>query len=293
MKTLVVGHVTHDYYGSEVVAGGCAYYGALTHCALAGPDEQVHLMAVVGDDFRCAGAIAGVDHTLCVAGKTTVFSNEYPEGKPRVQWLQALAGAVEPQMVAAKWLGADLVHLAPVLGEVDLQAWKQAVRAQAPGTLLAINIQGWIKCAGPSAPSALAGARRVVQRFWQVSADDFRGVDIACLSEEDVLDQPGLLEKLVEAVPVVAFTRGQQGSRIFVRGAAYEVGVYPTPARDPTGAGDVFAASFAHRIARGDAPVQAARFAAAAASIVVEDIGARALGRLGEARGRVAAVPVL
>jgi sugar/nucleoside kinase (ribokinase family) len=183
-----------------------------------------------------------------------------------------------------------------VLGEVDLSAWKNAVREVAPRALIAINIQGWIKCAGPPIeadefPDAhLSGAKRVVQKFWDVSAEDFRGIDVACLSEEDVLAQPGLLDKLRASVPVVAFTRGAAGSRIYVDGTPTDVGIYPTDAQDPTGAGDVFAASFAHKIARGFEPVAAARFAAAAASIVVEERGARALHRLDEAAGRATRV---
>src|SRR5690554_4788675 len=291
MKTLVVGHITHDYYGDEIVAGGCAFYGARVPAQLAAPGDFVHLVAVAGDDFDCAAEIADLDLTLHRSGETTVFANYYPANAPRVQLLKALAGPVLPEMAPPEWLQADLIHLAPVLGEVDLAAWKTSIREVAPNALLAINIQGWIKCAGPLFEGdAFPGARRVVQKFWEVEAEDFRGVGIACLSEEDVLSQPGLLEKLLKIVALVAFTRGELGSQIFVNGEPTEVGIYPTTATDPTGAGDVFAASFAHKIARGEDPMRAARFAAAAASIVVEDRGARALDRLGEAAGRAAQV---
>lgn len=289
MKTLVVGHITHDYYGEEVVAGGCAFYGARVHAALSAQTEDArsHLLAVAGDDFDCDDAIADLDRTLHLAGETTVFANYYPANKPRVQLLKALAGPVSPDMAPREWLSADLVHLAPVLGEVDLGAWKTAVRKVAPKALLAINIQGWIKCAGPLFENNdMPGARRVVQKLWEVETEDFSGVDIACLSEEDVLSQPGLLKKLTSTVPIVAFTLGDHGSRIYVDGEPVEVGIYPTKATDPTGAGDVFAASFAHKIAIGEEPIAAAQFAAGAASIVVEGRGARALDRLGEAMGR-------
>ncbi|AWV90974.1 PfkB family carbohydrate kinase [Bradymonas sediminis] len=299
MKTLVVGHITHDYYGDEVVAGGCAFYGARVHAALAeqakredGANLSVHLVAVAGDDFGCAHEVADLDLTLHQAGETTVFANYYPTDKPRVQLLKALAGPVLPKMVPPEWMQADLIHLAPVLGEIDLETWKTAIREVNPDALIAINIQGWIKRAGPLFKGDdFPGARRVVQEYWGVVAEDFRGVDIACLSEEDVIGQPGLLEKLTEAVPLVAFTRGELGSQIFVYGEPVEVGIYPTEASDPTGAGDVFAASFAHRVALGEDMIAAARFAAAAASIVVEGRGARALSRIDEAVARAEQVP--
>lgn len=322
MKTLIAGHITHDHYAEGFVAGGCAYYGAKVHHALdhlatsagsAGSDDGApaalepdhlgldltHLVAVVGEDFTCDDEIGDLDTTLVRRGQTTVFANYYPPQKPRIQLLEALAPPVTPDMAPAGFLDqegrldADLVHLAPVLGEIDLLQWKRAVG----DGLLAINIQGWIKGPGPEIDTATLEdvqrrgaskvAHRVTQRRWQVTADDFRGVDIACLSEEDVIDQPGLLDKLTTTVPIVAFTLGEGGSRIYVDGEPTRVGVYATQAVDPTGAGDVFAASFTHRIAAGAAPIEAARFAAACSSIVVEDIGAWALARLGEAEERV------
>lgn len=308
MKTLIAGHVTHDHYEGGFAAGGCAFYGAKVHhtldrlaararcprteAALA-PTDHTHLVTVVGQDFTRDDELADLDATVHRAGQTTVFANYYPDDAPRIQLLEAMAPEVTPDMVPDTMLDADLVHLAPVLGELDLLRWKEAVG----DGLLAINIQGWIKVPGTMFDaSELEGlqqrgvsgeAHRVVQQFWDVSEEDFQGVDIACLSEEDVIDQPGLLDKLVSAVPIVAFTQGERGSRIYVDGESFEVGIYPTDAVDPTGAGDTFAASFCHRIAAGAEPVDAARFAAACASIVVEDVGAQALTRLEEAEERM------
>ncbi|MFP4597461.1 MAG: carbohydrate kinase family protein [Persicimonas sp.] len=294
MKTLTAGHITHDHYEEGLVAGGCAFYGAKVHARLSG---DTHLVTVVGDDFTRDDEISDLHATIHRAGETTVFANYYPPNKPRIQLLEAQAPEVTPDMAPAGWLDADLIHLAPVLGEIDLQKWKKA----AGGGLLAINVQGWIKVAGPEVAAdelerdqrrgVSGSAHRVVQRPWQVTEEELRGVDIACLSEEDLIDQGDLLERLLRAVPIVALTLGRRGSRIYVDGEPTEVGIYSTDAVDPTGAGDVFAASFCHRVARGAAPVEAARFAAACASIVVEDIGARALDRLGEAQARMKATP--
>ncbi|MFW5967700.1 MAG: PfkB family carbohydrate kinase [Persicimonas sp.] len=295
MRTLVAGHVTHDHYAEGFVAGGCAFYGAKVHDRL---DGETHLVTVVGDDFTRDDEIADLDATIRRSGETTVFANYYPPDEPRIQLLEVRAPEVTPELAPPEWLDADLVHLAPVLGEIDLSAWKRAVG----DGMLAINIQGWIKdAADPVEPSRLeeiqrrgvsGEARRVAQRLWEVSEEDLDGVAVACLGEEDVIDQPGLLDKLVSAVPVVAFTLGERGSRIFVDGESTEVGIYETEASDPTGAGDVFAAGFTHKLAAGVDPIEAARFAAACASVVVEETGARALTRLDEASARAERVPV-
>ncbi|MFU8802495.1 MAG: PfkB family carbohydrate kinase [Bradymonadaceae bacterium] len=290
MRTLIVGHVTHDYYAEGIKAGGCAFYGAHVHAHLS---PTSHLLTAVGEDFQCDDALSAFDATVHRSGPTTTFANYYPPSKPRIQLLETRGAPITPDLVTSSWLDADLVHLAPVLQEIDLLEWKAA----AGDGLLAINIQGWIKRAGPAfdATSLEAAQRRgvrgtshlVVQEHWSVTEDELRGVDIACLGEEDLIDQGDLLERLVAAVPVVALTLGARGSRIYVHGKPTDVGVYRTHVVDPTGAGDVFAATFAHKIASGLHPVEAAQWASAAASIVIEAAGAIALERLGELEGRV------
>jgi sugar/nucleoside kinase (ribokinase family) len=57
---------------------------------------------------------------------------------------------------------------------------------------------------------------------------------------------------------------------------------------DPTGAGDVFAAAFLVRYHESGNPLEAAAFAACAASCVVEGVGASTLGDREEVLRRVA-----
>lgn len=296
-RILVVGHVTHDRYEDGLVAGGCAFYGARAHAALDGPDP--HLLAVVGEDFVCEEALEGLSRTVRRSGETTLFTNYYPEGEPRIQLIEAQAPEVTPQMFDEDldaFFAADgnkLVHLAPVMGEVDLAAWLEVIPED---VLVGINVQGWIKEAGPRLDAADARrarergvdvlARRVVQKPWRIEPAQLEGIDIACMSTEDLLDQGDLLARFREVVPVVAVTNGEHGSSIFAEGSCWEVGAYATDVDDPTGAGDVFTATLLNRVLRGESPAEAARYAAAAASIAIEGLGPAALGRLDEALGR-------
>ncbi len=77
MSVVIAGHVTHDRYGEDLVAGGCAFYGAHVH---AGLGAHVRLVAGVGEDFACDHALTGIERRVRRAGQTTRFTNRYPAG---------------------------------------------------------------------------------------------------------------------------------------------------------------------------------------------------------------------
>ncbi len=275
---LAVGHVTHDLYGDDYVAGGCAYYGARTAAALG---ARTGLVSVVGSDFRCDAALEGIEPAMQRVGDTTIFINTYRADGVRVQRVRAQAGAVTPALLPAGWERPDVLFVAPVMGELDLAAWRRAVTPR----VLGIGVQGWIKEANADG--------HVVPRRWEVEPELLRTVDAACISEDDYAQQPDLLERLLSSVPIVAFTHGKAGCEVFVHGKSARVGIYPTSERDPTGAGDVFSSAFFLALGRGATPVDAARLGAGAASIIVEERGGEAFSRMAEATARSAHVSVL
>jgi hypothetical protein len=279
LRTLVAGHVTHDRFGPRLRAGGAAYC-ARVHQALG---ARTRLRSAVGGDFACAAELSDLDWEAERGERTTCFTNVYPEGGPRVQRVQGLAPAVLPPSAQGPW---DVLHLAPVIGEIDLGLWKRSVRAE----LVGINVQGWVRQVqpprGPGAPAPGAGepreaaGRAVVPHPWQPTPELLAGVGVACLSEEDLEGQRGLLERLVASIPVVALTRGAQGCEIFAEGRRVRIGAQTARCVDPTGAGDCFAAALLHGIARGQDPVQAARLAGAVAAIAIEGEATSALARV-------------
>lgn len=272
-RIITVGHVTHDRYGDDIVPGGCAFYGALTQHGLG---AAVHLVTAVGDDFACDDALAGLSCDVQRGGVTTLFTNLYPEGSIRVQRIEAMAPPVRPPAVLPD---AALVHLAPVMQDVELAAWLDAAGPRP----VALAVQGWIKDRGPN--------ETVVQTPWQVDGALLARVAFAACGEEDLVQQGDLLDRLCRHVPVVAFTHGKRGCDVIVRGETTRVGIYPDAVEvDPTGAGDTFAAGFFLGLAEGRDPVAAAKLGAAAASIVVEGRGGATLPRIGEAHARVARI---
>ena len=74
---------------------------------------------------------------------------------------------------------------------------------------------------------------------------------------------------------------------LLTRAGAWDVPALPRPEVDPTGAGDVSAAAFLVRYHECDDPLEAAAFAACAASCVVEGPGLSSLGDRAEVERRL------
>jgi sugar/nucleoside kinase (ribokinase family) len=274
---LLAGHVTLDRHASGFTPGGTVTYAARAYLGLG---ARVRAATAAAPDFP-RHALAGVDAAVAPAPCTTIFVNEYDADGVRTQFVEAAAPAVDPGRVPASWLHADMAHLAPVVGEIDLGPWMRAVRSR----LVCIGVQGWVRAVGPDG--------RVAQPPWEPSAAELRGIHAACLGEDDLRGQGNLLDRLASVVPVVAFTHGERGCDLIVCGRTIRVGAFRTRQVDPTGAGDVFSAGFFLGLARGAEPVEAAQLGAAAASIVVEARGGDSLARIPEAHARAPAVPLL
>jgi len=77
----------------------------------------------------------------------------------------------------------------------------------------------------------------------------------------------------VQRVPIAVVTAGRDGALLYVSGERYEVRARRALEVDPTGAGDVFAATFLARYRRDADPWDAAEAATCAASLSVEGVG--------------------
>jgi sugar/nucleoside kinase (ribokinase family) len=75
-------------------------------------------------------------------------------------------------------------------------------------------------------------------------------------------------------VPLAVVKLGPEGSLVAADDGIWHVPAAPARVVDVTGAGDSYCGAFSAALARGDHPVTAARWAAAAASVVVECLGA-------------------
>ncbi|MFQ5879190.1 MAG: PfkB family carbohydrate kinase, partial [Dehalococcoidia bacterium] len=111
--------------------------------------------------------------------------------------------------------------------------------------------------------------------------------DAVFASHEDV--DAAVAAGWAQRVPVVVYTEGHKGARLWHQGKCRLVPALPVAAVDPTGAGDAFAAAFLVRWHESGDAWQSARFATACASFVVEAEGAQGVPTRRQIEARLAA----
>ncbi len=261
---LVIGHVTHDLRpdGTGYTMGGTATYAGLVAAALG---RRVGILTSAGDDFDPAPFAAppfGERMTVqcCRGPHTTTFENRYtPEG--RLQLLHRTAMPLTPDMIPPEWRSVPLVHIGPVAGECAPE-WVSFFAGRA---FVGLTPQGWMR--------QRDAADRVVPRPWLEAEALLPLASAVVLSLEDLRGDRALAERWAHLTRYLVVTDGYMGGTLYCDGRPYLFPALRVPELDPTGAGDIFAATFFCALAEGTDPRLAAHLAACIAS--------RSIGRVG------------
>jgi hypothetical protein len=254
---LMLGHFTRDVLpDGTTTPGGTSLYAALT---------AHRLGRNVGVVSAPAALPTGWPDTIQIVFHASpappTFENRYtPEG--RQQTLHTASQPITLEVIPEDWRTAPLIHLGPVLGETP----EQLVDAF-PHALLGVTPQGWMRSWNEPLPGP------VLYRPWQPTPRVLERIDALVLSIEDVRGDEALVAGYARHCALVALTRGAQGSTLFLRGVPHHIPAFPAIERDPTGAGDVFAAALLIRLRATGDPLDAARFAAYIAALSVEGVG--------------------
>jgi sugar/nucleoside kinase (ribokinase family) len=253
---VAIGHVTLDRFGESTRPGGSALYAAVTAHRLG---LSVGLLTSHGDDFPLEVIPSRIEVISVPADETTVFEHRH-EPSGRVSHVRSVATPLTAADVPEDWRDASLTLLAPVVDEVD-----PMIATLFTDGAVGAAAQGWVRQVKPDG--------LVVSRPWQSPERLLQSVQALFLSREDILGQEAEVMEWFQRMPVGVLTADHVGALLFVNGERYEV--QPRPARevDPTGAGDVFAATFLIQYQRDGDPWQAAAAAACAGSLAVEGEG--------------------
>lgn len=264
--------MTTDLVAGGTMAGGAAFYASSTAAALG---LRAAAWTSLGPDFPHRRDLGPVELELEPAAATTCFENRYEAGG-RIQRVLSQASPLRAADRPAHLASVPVIYLCPVMGELELGLAKSFSTS-----LIGIGAQGWMRQAAPNG--------QVRPKRWRPTAAELAPVHFAVLSDEDAAGDVEIVERLIEQVPVVAFTHGAKGCELFVQGQRHEVPAYRTEQIGPTGAGDVFGAAMLAGLHWGFEPLQAAYLASCAAAIAVEAAGGGALDRLTESWDRLTA----
>ncbi len=253
---VVIGHVTLDRVGDATRPGGAALYAAVTAHRLG---LSVGLLTSHAADFPLDVIPSRIEVVSVSAEATTRFEHRYETGG-RVSHVRGRARPLGAADVPEDWLGAPLVLLAPVVDEVDprlaVEFTEGAVGAAA---------QGWLRATGRDG--------RLAPRPWESPRPLLHHIQALFLSREDVRGQEASVVEWLQHVPLGVLTADRDGALLFVNGDRHEVRPRPATEVDPTGAGDVFAATFLVEYQRSGDAWHAAGAAACAGALAVEGQG--------------------
>jgi pfkB family carbohydrate kinase len=268
---LMLGHFTRDLLpDGSITPGGTAFYAARTVERLG---KQVGVVSAPADlpaDWPTAIGLAFRPEL-----SPPTFENRYtPAG--RVQILHTDSGTISIDDVPEAWRAAPVVHLGPIAAETP-----EDLAFAFPGALLGVTPQGWMRSWGE-----LPGP--ISYKLWQPAPTLLARITALVLSIEDVRGDEELVRSYAEHCPLVALTRSSQGLTLFVRGEPHQISAFPAVEREPTGAGDVFAAALLVRLAETGDPFAAARFAACVAASSVEGPGVSMVPSRAEVERRLA-----
>ncbi len=229
-SSLVIGHICHDKVADGYSPGGAAAYaGLLTH-RLGHPTK---ILTSFGPDFQFASQFGGIDLHAVPSPETTVFENIYQPDGQRIQFLHGRAAQLTPGDLPKHWQSPKTALLGPICDEVsfdffDFFAPQNTITCACP--------QGWMRQWDDEhrvSPKPIAD--------WSMLAK----ADIISMSEADVAGDWGLIEHIASIANILLVTQGANGVVVFEKGQPRRhFPALQVEEVDPTGAGDVFAASF-------------------------------------------------
>ncbi len=224
---VIIGHICADIVPDGFTLGGTCSYCARTAQAFG---LQVGVLTSAVKNEPLLDELAQYAEVVNIpAEHNTVYANIYePEG--RIQYLRSVAAPLTVADVPEVWHSAPFVHIAPMADEIAPDVID--VFGEAHRRLL--TPQGWMRDTDSD--------QRVLFKSW-FDENILKNTDLLVLSDEDIVGDPGLVQRYAAAVPYCVKTSGYHGGTYYINGDPFSYDAVKTQETDPTGAGDIFAAS--------------------------------------------------
>jgi len=242
---LVIGHITQDLLDDGTYRfGGTVSYSGLTAARLG------HRVGILD-----LSAYAGLQTRGLPASQNTVFRNIRTDSG-RLQYMYHSARRLDATSVPEEWKLCPIVHLGPVAAEIDPDIFSVF-----PKSMLCLTPQGWLR--------AFAQDGRVLPVDWTYSPALLQAAHAVVLSIEDLHNDESKVEQWASLCRLLVVTQSDQGARVYWNGDVRRFSAPKVNLVEDTGAGDIFAACFFHRLYTTQDPWEAARFAVRLAAFSV------------------------
>ncbi len=261
------------------VLSGCSTNAALTAKKLG--VEKVGLIGSIGQDYRDLFIKDlerfGIEDLQILDGASTGgFKLVYFENGDRTLQVLGVAGEIRFEKLSSTTIkalkNAKFILLGPILNEIDVD-FVRSLRKVCEGKLF-LDPQGIIRRIGSNNMIEhafdLDEVREIISLVDFVKPNEFEAEALTGLNNPSESAKL-LAEWCGGGVSIV--TLGEKGSILSFKGGVFTIPPYKTFAYDPTGAGDSYAGAFITRLLSGASLIDAAYYASAASSIMVEYTG--------------------
>ena len=237
---------------------------------------RVALIGCIGKDyerrFRGDMSMYGVElPSIKLSEETGGFRLVYDSKGDRTLDVLGIAGKISPEDFPSKCLDAKVILLGPILNEIDLKFVK--FLRESSNARIFLDPQGMVREIGSKGRVKHRCDRRIAKAL-------VRLVDFVKPNENEAVTLTGAEDPFLSARLMVEWGAGvgivtlaERGSLIYYCEKFTRIPAYKTLAKDPTGAGDIYAGAFISSLLKGKSVPNSALFASAAASIKVEYTG--------------------
>jgi sugar/nucleoside kinase (ribokinase family) len=267
-----IGHITSDKVvntkNTMHMAGGTAFYFSYAVSQLDVNYLLVTALAPAETHYVTDLRDRGIEVKVQPSAHTVYFENIYAENQDQ-RTQNVLAKADPFDIEQFQTIAAQIFHLGPLLAD-DIST--ELIKTLAAKGRVSIDVQGYL--------------RKVINK--KVHAVDWPGkkeaLQYAEIVKADVAELQALTgcDKTEDGAKILAgwgikevvVTNGSAGSVIYSDGIFYIIPAYrPNAIADATGCGDTYMAGYLYRRIKGDTIQQSGEFAAAMASLKMENPG--------------------
>lgn len=267
-----IGHITKDKIitgkMTNYMAGGTSIYFSSAISKM--PVKYTLVTALAESEMQSVADLRskGINVIALPSQHTVYFQNSYAENQD--YRTQKVLEKADPFSIAdVRDLNARIFHLGPLLAD-DMSA--ELIRFLADKGTLSLDVQGFLR---------KVEGTDVIPIDWADKMELLPYISILKASEHEMEVLTGESDKHTGAkilagwgVKEVIITMGYNGSLIYADGNYYDVPAYePAQITDATGCGDTYMAGYLYQRVKGADYETAGRFAAAMASLKIEESG--------------------